>query len=160
MRRIYQVASLAFLALGLFLASQGRALGIAGRFGPGPGPGFFPFWVGLGLAALSLAWLGQVTLRPVPGAPPDFVPERDGQVRVVSVVAALVGFAVALTGLGFDLAMLGFLIALFLAFGREHVLPKIVLAVAGSFGVHYVFEKLLEVPLPSTSLDALRKLGR
>jgi hypothetical protein len=42
---------------------------------------------------------------------------------------------------------------------REHVLAKIVVAVAGSVGTHYVFERYLRVPLPDASLPALRSLG-
>jgi hypothetical protein len=156
-RPVYQGVSLACLGLGVFLVVQGRALGLAGPFGPGPG--FFAFWIGLALAALSLAWLGQVTLRPVPAFPPGFVPERAGLLRVAAVVAALVAFAGLLTVLGFSLAMLGFLLFLLLAFGREYVLLKLAIAVAGSFGVQHVFERLLRVPLPSASLEILRRLG-
>ena len=36
---------------------------------------------------------------------------------------------------------------------------KIVLAIAGSFGTHYVFEQLLRVPLPSSSIGILQALG-
>ena len=156
-RRTYQGVSLACLGLGGFLVVQGRVLGLAGPFGPGPG--FFAFWIGLALAALSLAWFAQVTLRPVPAFPPDFVPERAGRLRVAAVVAALVAFAGLLTVLGFSLAMLGFLLFLLLAFGREYAVLKVAIAVAGSFGVHYVFERLLRVPLPYSSLEALRRLG-
>lgn len=156
-RRTYQGVSLACLGLGGFLVIQGRALGLAGPFGPGPG--FFAFWIGVGLAALSLAWLVQVTAGPGPGLPSDFVPERAGLYRVAAVVAALVAFAGLLTVLGFGLSMLGFLLFLLLAFGREYAVLKVVIAVAGSFGIHWVFERLLRVPLPYSSLEPLRRLG-
>lgn len=157
MRRICQVASLLLLSLGLFLVYQGRAIGLAGHFGPGPG--FFAFWVGIALATLSLAWGAQASLRAAKAVPPGFVPERSGIVRVASVMLAMVAFAVLLTPLGFNLAMLGLLLFLMLAFGREYLAGKIVIAVAGSFGVHYVFEKLLRVPLPYSSIAFLRDLG-
>ncbi len=157
MRRIHQVVSLSFLGLGVFLVLQGRALGLAGQFGPGPG--FFAFWVGIGLAGLSLVWLGRATLGPAEAMPPDFVPPRSGLLRVVSVVLALVAFAAVLTPLGFNLAMFGFLVFLLLAFGREYAGLKLVVAVAGSFGIHYVFERLLRVPLPYASVSLLRDLG-
>jgi hypothetical protein len=44
-------------------------------------------------------------------------------------------------------------------FGRDHVVLKVAIAVAGSFGVHWVFERLLRVPLPYASLETLRRFG-
>jgi hypothetical protein len=158
-RRVYQVASAACAAVGVFLAVQGRALGLGGRFDPGPGPGFFAFWVGVALAVLSAVWLGRVTLGPAEPRPADFVPPRAGMRRVASVVLALALFGALLTPAGFDLTMFGFLLFLFLAFRREHRVLKVVIAVAGSVGVHYVLERLLKVPLPSASLEWLRRLG-
>lgn len=157
MRRIYQITSLVFLGVGLFLVFQGRAIGLAGQFGPGPG--FFAFWVGVALAVLSTAWCGQVSLRPAEGLPSDIVPERGGLLRVVSVVFALVVFAVLLEPIGFNLAMLGLLLFLLLAFGREYLILKIAISIAGSFGVHYIFERILRVPLPCSSIGFLRSLG-
>lgn len=157
MRRIYQAASLALFGLGLFLVFQGKSIGLTGHFGPGPG--FFAFWVGVALAVLSLVWCGQVSLQPAKAMPPDFAPERGGVVRVASVVLAMVAFALLLTPLGFNLAMLGLLLFLMLVYGREYLVTKIVIAIAGSFGVHYVFEKLLRVPLPYSAIAFLRSLG-
>ncbi len=157
MRRIYQMASLVLLGVGVFLVFQGRAIGLAGHFGPGPG--FFAFWVGVALAVLSLVWGGQASLHAAKALPPGFVPDRGGIVRVASVMFAMVAFVILLTTLGFNLAMLGLLLFLMLAFGREYLATKIVIAVAGSFGVHYVFERLLRVPLPYSSIALLRNMG-
>jgi putative tricarboxylic transport membrane protein len=156
-RRICQTASLLLLGVGLFLVYQGRAIGLAGHFGPGPG--FFAFWVGIALAVLSLVWCGQASLRSAKAMPPGFVPDRGGIVRVASVMLAMVAFVMVLTTLGFNLAMLGLLLFLMLAFGREYLVTKIVISIAGSFGVHYVFETLLRVPLPYSSIAFLRSLG-
>jgi putative tricarboxylic transport membrane protein len=158
-RRYFQIASLAFFAVGLFLVFQGRALRVQSQFDTSPGPGFFAFWIGLALATLSLLWLAQVSLRPVEAAPADFVPERAGVFRLGIVLASLAAFALALTTLGFDLTMFAFLLVLLFAFGRDYPLLKVCIALAGSFGVHYVFEALLKVPLPYASIETLRSLG-
>jgi len=100
-----------------------------------------------------------VSLRPAEGLPSDIVPERGGLLRVVSVVFALVVFAVLLEPIGFNLAMLGLLLFLLLAFGREYLILKIAISIAGSFGVHYIFERILRVPLPYSSIGFLRSLG-
>ena len=157
MRRIYQSTSLLSLGVGLYLVFQGRALGLAGQFGPGPG--FFAFWVGVTLTMVSIIWGCQVSLQPVEPRPADFIPERGGILRVSLVVIALVAFNFLLDPLGFNLAMFGLLVFLLFAFGREYPILKIVISIAGSFGVHYVFEKLLLVPLPYSPVAFLRNLG-
>ena len=58
--------------------------------------------------------------------------------------------------LGFNLAMLGFLMVLLLAFDREYVVAKIVVAFAGSSGPTTLFERVLKVPLPYASMATLR----
>jgi hypothetical protein len=159
MQRIQQAVGLIFVALGAFLAYQGRAVGVADKFNPGPGPGFFAFWVGLALVAAGLAWLGQLLLRPAPAAPADLIPDRGGMARIGAVLAAMAAFALCLAPFGFNLAMLGFLLLLLLAFDREYWGLKLVVAFAASFGLHALFERALKVPLPYASMDGLRDLG-
>ena len=86
-------------------------------------------------------------------------PSRAASRAWPSIVLALVAFAVLLTPLGFKLVMLALLLGLFFAYDRQHAVAKIVVAVAGSVGTHYVFERFLRVPLPDASLPALRSLG-
>ena len=72
---------------------------------------------------------------------------------------SLVAFAILVERLGFNLTMLGLLLFLLTAFRRERLALKIVLAITASFGTHYVFEQLLRVPLPSSSIGILQALG-
>lgn len=157
MKRIYQGSALLGTAIGVFVAVHGYRLKIEGLYGPGPG--FFPFWIGLGITLLSLLWLTQATLRPVPAMPADFVPERPQLLGLLVIVGAMAAFAVLLRPLGFNLAMLGLLLFLFFVIDRKHPVAKIVIACIGSFGVHYVFEEMLRVPLPFAALPALQQLG-
>ena len=76
-----------------------------------------------------------------------------------AILLALVAFAVLLAPLGFTVVMLGLLLGLFFAYDREHALAKLVVALVGSAGTHYVFERFLRVPLPDATLPALRSLG-
>jgi hypothetical protein len=152
--RFRQAAALIVTAIGVFLALAGVRLRLEGQ--NGPGPGFLAFWVGLALAVLGPVWLVQVSLAPPP-APASSAP--GGPVRVAAILAALVAFAVLLAPLGFTLVMLGLLLGLFFAYDREHALAKIVVALVGSVGTHYVFERFLRVPLPDATLPALRSLG-
>lgn len=157
MKRIYQGSALLGAAIGLFVAWHGYRLKIEGLYGPGPG--FFPFWIGSCITALSLVWLAQATWRPVPAMPADFWPQRPQLVGLVVIVAAMIAFAMLLRPVGFNLAMLGLLLFLFFVIDRRHVAAKLGIAGIGSFGVHYVFEEILRVPLPYAELPLLRSLG-
>jgi hypothetical protein len=155
LKRSRQAAALIITAMGVFLALAGMRLRLEGQYGPGPG--FLAFWVGFALAVLGPVWLIQVSLAPATAAPAPSAP--GGPVRVASILLALVAFAVLLAPLGFTLVMLGLLLGLFFAYDREHALAKVVVALVGSAGTHYVFERFLRVPLPDATLPALRSLG-
>jgi hypothetical protein len=156
-KRVRQLASLVLAATGVLLVLAGLRLRLEGQYGPGPG--FLPFWVGVPLAILSVIWLGQVSLARADAAPLGAESGLGGGMRVASILAALVAFALLLTPLGFTLCMLGLLLFLFFASDRRHVIAKLIVALAGSAGTQYAFERLLRVPLPSASLPALRSLG-
>ncbi len=115
--------------------------------------------MGVPLAILSVVWLGQASLARADAAPIMAGSGPGGGTRVASILAALVAFALLLTPLGFTLSMLGFLLFLLVGFDRKHVVAKLVVALAGSAGTHYAFERLLRLPLPSASLLTLRSLG-
>jgi hypothetical protein len=157
MRRASLVMALLFVAAGLFMTYGGYALKLKGQYGPGPG--FTAFWIGLPLTVLSAIWLVQLCRQWRAENPEPFESERGGLRRIAAVLLALVAFGALLVPLGFDLTMLALLLFLFFAFSREHPIIKIVIAIAGSFGIHYSFEHFLRVPLPSASIDFLQALG-
>jgi len=157
MRRASLVMAVLFVAAGVFMTYGGYVLKLKGQYGPGPG--FTAFWIGLPLTALSAIWLVQLLRRWKAEDPASFESERGGLRRIATVLLALVAFGALLVPLGFDLAMLSLLLFLFFAFDREHPVVKIVIALAGSFGVHYAFEHFLRVPLPNASIEFLRALG-
>ena len=125
----------------------------------GPGPGFFPFWLGLGLAALAVVWLVQATVGPDEAPPEPLAPSRGGLLRIVAIVVALALFATLVDVLGFRLTMLAFLLLLLLVLGRPPLPITLAIAVVGSFGVHHAFTVGLHVPLPTAAIPALQDLG-
>lgn len=157
MRRLYQACSLLCIALGAYLAYEGYRLRLVGQLGPGPG--FFPFWTGIALVVVGALWLTQASLRGAPRLPTGFVPVRGRLLTLAAIVLALVAFMLLLRPLGFNLAMLLLLLFLFFLIDRSHPVAKVVLAFLGSFGVHYLFEQVLRVPLPFASWGALRQFG-
>src|SRR5690606_30649847 len=118
----------------------------------GPGPGFFPFWLGAVLAVLGAGWLVvEVRARragssgaPLVERPAESPAETAGSQAysmptVVAIVVSLCLLAALLEVLGYQLSMLVFLLFHLLVLGRRGVLLSSTLAVAGSFGVFLVF---------------------
>jgi len=155
--RVHRITALGLALLGAGLAWQGVRLRLEGNFGPGPG--FFAFWIGVALAALALAWAARPGAVVAGAEDGDLLPRAARARRVGFVLAALAAFAAGLETVGFDLSMLAFLLALMLGLGRDHWPVKLAIAALGSFGLHGLFERVLRVPLPYASLDALRAQG-
>ena len=157
MRRWYQAGSLIFFFVALYIIWQAHGLNYYTSLGPGPG--FFPFWLGLSLAILCIVWFCQVTFRPVEDMAPDFIPDRAGLLRVISLFVALV-LVVALIGqLGYRITMLFFLLFVLTVLGRQNLILTLVLALGGSWGLFYVFQQWLDVRLPEASIEFLQALG-
>lgn len=121
MRRVHQVASAVFFfATDLFVILEARELDYYSDIGPGPG--FLPFWLGVGMATLSAVRFGQVSLRPVDPMKPGFIPEWPGRVRILSILAALVLSIWLVEVVGFSLTMFGFLLFLLIALGCQNLM--------------------------------------
>lgn len=143
------------IAAGVFFVVTGLQLRYYVR--TGPGPGFFPVWIGALLAASSLYLMVQ-SFRAKEGVEP-FFPSREAAQRVALVVLSLVCVWVALDYLGFRLAILGFALIVPQLFGRQSIVTTVVIAVIASFGVAYGFEKWLGVWLPTPTFEFLQRLG-
>jgi putative tricarboxylic transport membrane protein len=146
MRRGWQAASLAMLALCLFFSWESWKLSLSDRLGPGPG--FFPFWLGLigaGLAILLLA--GTLKRRGGEQAEP-LLPRGSDAARVIAILAAVAAAAALLEPLGYRLTALLFLAVLSPVLGARSPLVIGALSLAGSFGVYLVFNDWLDVLLP------------
>jgi putative tricarboxylic transport membrane protein len=141
------IATGAMLALCLFAVWQSWLLPLSDKLGPGPG--FFPFWLALLGTAFSLALLIGVVRSPRDdaGAEP-LLPEAYGARRIVAILSALAIAAVMMDWLGFKIAMVVFIAGLVIALGERRWLAIGIFAAAGSFGVHYVFTRWLDVLLP------------
>jgi len=157
MQRIHQIVALFSIAFSAFVAYD--ALDLEYYDSLGPGPGFFPFWLGTVLGVLSLVWLVQVSGRS--GRPKDgaFLPGQAGIVRIVSSLAALVALAGLMNPLGFQLTMFLFLVFLLMVLGRQRLWMTLIIALLGSVGVYHVFGSYLDVSLPLSSMAILANIG-
>jgi len=112
----------------------------------GPGPGFFSFWLGVIVVALSVVEIGRTFGKRIP-LPANFFPAKAGVVRIACLLGALMAVVLLLTRLGYSLTMFLFCVFLLRVLGKQPWWLTIVLALAGSFGTAYIFRQL-QVILP------------
>lgn len=151
MARAYQVVSIVFFLLGLFVAFQSYQLRFFTRLGPGPG--FFGVWLGGLLAVLAVILFLQNTLpRSRPTEPLVMLPPREVRPRWLMTVATLPATVLLLPLAGFRLTILGLCLFLLVAVGRQPWWVAGVVGLAASFGVFYVFTRWLGVLLPTGAI--------
>jgi hypothetical protein len=119
----------------------------------------FAALIGVAMAAVAGLWMLRLSSPRGRSGVQQLSADPAGLGRVALVVAELVAFALLLRPIGFNLSMFLLLVGLFIGFGRDRIVLKLVIAFLASFGTHYVFETMLRVPLPYASLPLLRSLG-
>ena len=151
MKRGWQAATVVMLVLFAFFAYESLQLSL--RDAIGPGPGFFPFWLSVLGGVLGAILLVQLKLGRAELAS-ELTFEKSGTRNVVSMLVGLIVATALLEPLGFGLSMLLLILFLLLALGARNWLAIGVTALAGSFGVYYLFYDLLKVPLPAGILGS------
>jgi putative tricarboxylic transport membrane protein len=138
---------MAFVALSVFTLVLSFEYPYKDRLGPGPA--FFPVWMSIITGVLSLALFFQTTWgKSVADAAATLLPERQGVLRILAVLVALVGSLALLDPLGFRISLFLFLLFLPLGLGERNWWVILIFAVAGSFGIFHLFYYGLKVPLP------------
>ena len=151
MRRGWLVACTCLLAL--FAAALVTSLDYSLSDALGPGPGFFPFWLSVIGAALTIAMLVEIARgRMLVDAAVQILPTPAAALQAGSVLLALIAAAAALEPVGFRLTMLVFIAGLLPILGARSWIAIALCAVGGSFGVFHVFFYWLKVPLPIGAL--------
>ena len=103
MQKAERVVAALCVILGLGIVWQ--AWGMEYLTSIGPGPGFFPLWLGLLLTGLSAAWLLSVMWRSTDPCARRFLPEGRGLRRIVLIIAAIIAVGLAMESIGFQLSM-------------------------------------------------------
>jgi hypothetical protein len=137
--------ALALVALVALLVATRLEIGTVTR----PGPGFFPVGLAAALLLVSLALLAAAW---APGAAgPDHAagPAPRRPWALVATVAAVAAYVALFERLGFVLATTGLLAFLFGAVARYRWPIALGAAVAVAFAARLVFDRWLEVRLPS-----------
>ncbi len=156
MQRIQRVAAVCFMALSGYVMIASIRMEYYTKLGPGPG--FFPFWLGLIMGGLSIIWLIQVSRQSGKSKDGKFLPEKNGIFQILSILSALSATAV-MGVIGFQLTMFLFMVFLLKVVGQTSLWPTLIIAVVCSFGVYHLFGRYLDVQLPASSLPILAAIG-
>jgi len=144
------ISSMIWAALGgLFLAGAWQQ----GLMRKGvPGPGFLPFLSGLGLILLSLFVLLPALSRERKDGGEEFFPERDSFRKLLSAVAALFAFGLALDYAGYLLTTFFFIFFIIRLMKPRGWRSTALVAFLTSVLSYLLFVVLLEVQLPGGPL--------
>jgi hypothetical protein len=152
------IGQLGLAALGVYVALEARSLGLWTVLGPGPG--LLPLALGIALLGLTGAWVVQTVLQWRRGTVDD---EPSGaqldRTYVIGVVGGLLVLAALMNLLGFQIAMALFLFAELMWLGRQKWWVSVVVALVGSVGIFVLFDRVLGVQLPLSSLPVLSGVG-
>lgn len=140
-----RVAAAALLLVGLAGAFEARRLSI-GEVSR-PGPGFFPFYLGLALAVVALALLARSLARRAPAAPPPGG-ERLRRGKAAGTLLAGVAYAFLLEPLGFLVTTFLLLLFLFTVIEPKRWTTALALSVLPALAMWIVFKLWLGVQLP------------
>lgn len=150
----------ALAALGFYVAIEAQSLGLWTDLGPGPG--LLPLVLGIVLIGLTGAWVVQTVLQRRSGAE-DLDGQQSGErldrPYVLGVVGGLILLAALMDLLGFQLSMASFLFAELKWLGRQRWWVAAFVAAVGSVGTFALFDRVLGVQLPLSSLPVLSGLG-
>lgn len=123
----------------------------------GPGPGFFPLWMGILLSGLAVTWAVQT--HRATSIPRAEEPPEGGRRDVVLVLAGMGAVVLLLDVLGYQLTMFLFVLYVLLFVGRRKWWEALIFALLAGVGVFALFANVLQVYLPASSLGFLAQLG-
>ncbi|MDR7544506.1 MAG: tripartite tricarboxylate transporter TctB family protein [Armatimonadota bacterium] len=145
MRLPDRAAGLVFGLFGLFVAASAVRLGLGKWLSPGPG--FFPFGVGLATLVLGVA----LALPAARGGAGRGTAARSGAgaVKTAGAIAVLAAYALLLERLGFAPTTFLFIVAWVGGLERTRWKGTVSLAAAVTAAMYAIFVRWLQVPLPS-----------
>jgi len=151
MRKADTLCALFLIALAVLVMGEGLRLGVSWGT-DGPRAGFFPFWLGAGLAVSSLIVLGQIWAAR--GATRKPFVERGKIAPVMKVLIPAVGMVAVTYVLGLYVTGGLYMAAYMRWIGRHSWLAVIGLGVAVPVATFLVFEKWFLVPMPKGPVEA------
>jgi putative tricarboxylic transport membrane protein len=136
---------LSILAAGMIWAALGLPFGDIHK----PGPGFFPFWLGVIMGAMSIGLFVQTTLTKRSVRTIGNILEQDVRwSKVLLVLAALIFYAFLMDDIGFLIVTFLLMVVLLRFIEPQPWKGVIGWALAGSAGSYLIFEVWMKLRLP------------
>jgi len=135
------------MGLSLWLILEAQQFNYLSKFGPGPG--FFPFWLGIILGAFSVfTFVHTIVRKRTEEEDAPRLPGWHSIGRVALIMLVLVGFALIMKALGFILTVFLFVAVILFALEGDSLVKSVFYGVMFSAGVFLIFIYWLEVDLP------------
>ncbi|MEK4405986.1 tripartite tricarboxylate transporter TctB family protein [Sporosarcina sp. FSL K6-1540] len=136
-------ASIVFLLIGLLFVIESQKISDS-AYGSSVGPKIFPMWLGIILILLSLRLLFETF---------KYKSETTAGMKLqykkfLIIIGSAVLYAFLLEMVGYVISTFLFLLISFQTMERGRLLPSFIIAAAFSFGIYYLFAKLLGGSLP------------
>jgi hypothetical protein len=147
MRKADRIFGVIGLGLSLWCFLESRKFHYMSQFTPGPG--FFPFWVGVVLALLS-CYLIYDSIKREPSKQDDkkILPEKHALVRVGTIMLLLFGVEFSMTFLGFPLTLALFTAATLTILEHYSILKSAAYGIAYAAVTWFIFEYILTMGFP------------
>jgi hypothetical protein len=146
MRRCNQAASILLLILSIAAIVGSRDLIYKVEFSPGAG--FFPFWLGVSLMALSLILLLKNTVLKSAVKEENPLPGRGALLRILSILGSLLAGILLFERIGFLITMFSISAFLLIFLERYRWYSGILISLVMVGTVYGIFKIWLNVPLP------------
>jgi putative tricarboxylic transport membrane protein len=147
MKKADRVFGVIGLGLSLWFYLESRKFDYSTEFTPGPG--FFPFWVGVILAILS-CWLLLGTFRRKPSEEDavKILPGKHALSRVTFIFLMLLGVTVLMPVLGFPITVCLFVTTILFSLERYGILKSLGYGIAYATVTWVIFEHFMEMGFP------------
>jgi hypothetical protein len=153
------LGQLGLAALGLYVTIEAQSLGLWTDLGPGPG--LLPLVLGIALLGLTAVWVVQSILarRGAGEVDEHHAGERLDGPYVIGILGGLILLAALMDLLGFQISMALFLFIELMWLGRQRWWLSAIVALVASIGTFVLFDRVLGVALPLSSLPVLSGVG-
>ncbi|MCU9614923.1 tripartite tricarboxylate transporter TctB family protein [Caldibacillus lycopersici] len=139
-------AGIVFLAIGAFFIIESHRIS-ANAYGSSVGPNVFPFGLGILLGLLSIRLIYETFKY----QQTENQKEKLDYKRFAIILVASVLYALLLEDAGYVVTTFLFLLIGFQTMQRGKIFVTLIISLSFSVGVFLLFDKLLNVPLPSSA---------